>query len=292
MGFEAQGSRQLVVNPDLVLSPLEDLPVGMLPAYLLDNVEPAEDMVWIPRADTEVPDGFSVGRRLASCISRLVAGEGTPDDLPVADRIVLQLANVLVDEKAPAAYLEEQQQRLASAATQFQERGYAPIAGLLHPLHVAALRKHYRKLIRLGKLKRGDNQSDRYISHNEKHARMFHHHLTHAISAMVGETVKPSYVYSASYQSGARLEKHTDREQCEFSLTYCLDYSPEPNLHTPWPLELHTDSSLVSVFQGLGDGLVYRGRVIPHSRETLPHGHTSTSIFFHYVPEEFAGPLD
>jgi hypothetical protein len=30
---------------------------------------------------------------------------------------------------------------------------------------------------------------------------------------------------------------------------------------------------------------------LPHSREPLPEGHTSTSIFFHYVREDFVGSL-
>jgi hypothetical protein len=292
LDFATRVAGPLIVNPGLFLSRLEDLPVGMLPTDLLENFDPAEQMAWVPRAGTGIPDAFSMSPTLADYVENLIAGEIVADDLPIATRVALQLANVLVHEDAPTAYLEEQQQRIVSAATEFQHRGYTPVACLIHPLHLAALRRHYRKLVRLGKLKRGDSQSDRYIAHNEKVARMFHHHLTPAISAIVGEPVKPSYVYSASYQSGASLQKHTDREQCEFSLTFCLDYSPEPYLHTPWPLQLHTGSSLISIFQGLGDGLVYRGRVIPHSRDTLPQGHTSTSIFFHYVGEDFKGALD
>jgi hypothetical protein len=48
----------------------------------------------------------------------------------------------------------------------------------------------------------------------------------------------------------------------------------------------------VTVFQAIGDALLYRGRELPHSRDALPEGHTSTSIFFHYVREDFAGSLD
>jgi hypothetical protein len=269
---------------------LEDLPVGMLHPCLLDNFQPGEDMVWIPRAGVGTADFFWVRGKFGEIVSRLAAGEIRASDLSSDNRAVLQLAGVLIDGRA--GKFERPQRNLESAAMQFQDAGYAPVVGLVHPLHVAALRKYYRKLIRRGALKRGDSQSDRYIAHNERVAKLFHHQLTPAISAIVGEPVKPSYVYSASYQSGARLEKHVDREQCEFSLTFCLDYSPEPCVHTPWPLQLHTGASMVTVYQGLGDGLVYRGRVIPHSRETLPRGHTSTSVFFHYVREDFEGPLD
>jgi hypothetical protein len=112
------------------------------------------------------------------------------------------------------------------------------------------------------------------------------------VTAFAGEPVKPSYVYLASYQSGAILEKHTDREQCEFSMTLCLDYSPEPRHATPWPLHLHKKSGKVTVFQAIGDALLYRGCQLPHSRNRLAEGQTSTSIFFHYVREDFTGSLD
>jgi len=71
-----------------------------------------------------------------------------------------------------------------------------------------------------------------------------------------------------------------------------LDYWPEPRNETPWPLKLETDSGQVAIFQGIGDGLLYRGCELPHWRDRLPEGHMSTSIFFHYVPADFAGPLD
>ena len=76
---------------------------------------------------------------------------------------------------------------------------------------------------------------------------------------MVGEVVKPSYVYLASYLSGAELKRHTDREQCEFSVTLSLDFSPEPQVVNPWPIRLDTAQGDVAVYQALGDGLIYRG---------------------------------
>ena len=106
----------------------------------------------------------------------------------------------------------------------------------------------------------GDVQSARrYAAHNESVARFFHHQIANAVGVVVGEAIKPSYVYLASYLSGADLKKHIDREQCEFSVTLCLDFSPEPELATSWPIRLDTPEGAVTVYQALGDGLVYRG---------------------------------
>jgi hypothetical protein len=112
------------------------------------------------------------------------------------------------------------------------------------------------------------------------------------LSAVAGQPLKPSYVYLASYLSGAELKKHTDREQCEFSVTFCLDFSPEPALETPWPIRLDTTAGTVTVYQAIGDALAYRGTRLPHYRRMLPEGQTSTSIFFHYVAADFAGSLN
>ncbi len=182
---------------------------------------------------------------------------------------------------------------LERSATAFRQTGYAPVADLIHPFHIAALRRYYRQLIRTGAIKLGDGQSPRrYVAYNEPVARFFHRSITAKLSALAGQALKPSYVYLASYLSGAELKRHTDREQCEFSVTLCLDFSPEPALATPWPIRLDTPSGTTAVYQALGDALAYRGTRLPHYRDVLGAGQTSTSIFFHYVPVEFAGSLD
>ncbi|HKS73129.1 MAG TPA: hypothetical protein VJQ82_08025, partial [Terriglobales bacterium] len=229
---------------------------------------------------------FWLSVQLADAVERMKNGFH-PLDFPHPSMAALTMAGVLIPSS------ETKERSTAEGADQFRARGYVPVPGLIHPFHVAALRRYLRHKIRTGGMTLGDRQSPRrYVAHNDPVARFFHHQLAPAVALFAGEAVKPSYVYAASYQGGARLEKHTDREQCEFSLTFCLDYSPEPSLATGWPLVLHTDHGTVTVYQALGDALLYRGRALPHSRSTLKQGHTSTSIFFHYVRRDFDGSLD
>jgi hypothetical protein len=141
----------------------------------------------------------------------------------------------------------------SALAARFPARGYAPLGNLIHPFHVAALRRYYRYLIRAGVLTLGDHQSSRrYVAHNESVARFFHHQLTSTVTAVVGE----------------------------------------PRRETRWPIHLHTPTGRVTVFQAIGDGLLYRGCELPHSRDPLSQPDTSTSIFFHYVRQDFSGSLD
>jgi hypothetical protein len=251
------------------------------------------EMVWIKDPGDATLQPFWLGPELSRMLSGAKPGDPVPSLLSVDARRSLIMANVLVPDGYDSHRRELWSEIVSVTGTRFQQQGYAPVGGLIHPFHIAALRRYYRHQLRTGKFRLGDGQSPlRYIAHNEPVARFFHRQLTAAVTAFAGEPVKPSYVYLAAYQPGAILAKHTDREQCEFSVTLCLDYSPEPRCATPWPLHLHKQSGKATVFQAIGDALLYRGCQLPHSRDPLPDGHTSTSIFFHYVREDFTGSLD
>ena len=87
---------------------------------------------------------------------------------------------------------------------------------------------------------------------------------------------------SQGLSGGAALARHTDREQCEFSMTFCSDYSPEPRSETPWPIRLHPKGSTVTVFKpsemGCSTAVVLcptRDRLF--RKATLPHQSSSTT---------------
>lgn len=250
-------------------------------------------IAWVPDPITSALWPFWLGPRLEAVVSGMCAGDRVPDSIAGADRAVLAAAGIfeLKDEtEQPQA---ERKRPAQQSAQQFREKGYIPLRNLIHPFHIAALRRYYRQAIRAGTIRLGDEQSSRrYVAHNDGVAQFFHHQIASAVASVVGEAIKPSYVYFASYLSGAELKKHIDREQCEFSVTLCLDFSPEPQLATSWPIQLDSPKGTVTVYQALGDGLVYRGTKVPHYRSPLATGHTSTSIFFHYVPADFEGLLE
>ena len=286
-------SQPLFLNPHCTV-----LPAGQLPdelsgqTELLANFAVQGSIAWVRNPLTRVVLPFWLGPKLQVAIQGLSADDPAPPTLPAADRSLLAAAGILVARKQDARDLQ-QWNELTEKSAMFQERNYVPLNHLLHPFHVAALRRYYRCLIRQGQIRLGDPQSPRrYIAYNEPVARFFHQQIAATIEAVVGQPIKPSYVYMASYLSGAVLKKHIDREQCEFSVTLCLDFSPEPAQESPWPIRLDTSRGKTTAYQALGDGLVYRGTRVPHYRYALGEGKTSTSIFFHYVAADFLGSLD
>jgi hypothetical protein len=286
--------QQLLLNPQCSVLSRGQVPAELEPhRHLLENFNLQGTIAWVRDSATGALRPFWLGPRLEEVVSRLRSGEPAPDSLPADARFLLAAAGILTAADDSERRLAEWTEVVRKAARRFQEKGYAPLGNLIHPFNLAALRRYYRHAIRRGAIPLGDHQSARrYVAHNESVARFFHHQIANAVGAVAGEAIKPSYVYLASYLSGAELKKHTDREQCEFSVTLCLDFSPEPEVATPWPIRLDTPEGSVTVYQALGDGLVYRGTKVPHYRHVLAEGYTSTSIFFHYVSEDFPGPLE
>jgi hypothetical protein len=286
--WEGLSDRPHFINPGCCFPATAEL-AGADPT--ISFATPAE-VIWIRDPGSGALEPFWLGPELRAVLSSAQPGDAAPALSPQA-RQTLMMATVLVADDYARHRRKQWNEIVSVTSPQFQSQGYAPVGRLIHPFQISALRRYYRHQVRTGKLRLGDGQSPlRYIAYNDPVVRFFHQQLTAAVTAFAGEPVKPSYVYLASYQPGAILEKHTDREQCEFSVSLCLDYAPEPRHATPWPLHLHKQSGKVTVFQAIGDALLYRGCQLPHSRDPLPEGHTSTSIFFHYVREDFKGSLD
>jgi hypothetical protein len=284
----------LFLNPQCILCTGSDLPHQLAGhETLVSGFVRQGSIVWVRDAATSALLPFWLGPRLDAVVRGLPHGELAPSNLDDDVRMLLSAAAILIPEDHAALRCRLWEDTIKKWGPLFREAGYAPLRSLIHPFHVAALRRYYRYLIRTGRIALGDHQSSRrYVAYNEPVARFFHRSLASTLSALAGEPLKPSYVYMASYKTGAELKKHTDREQCDFSITLCLDFSPEPALETSWPIRLDTDRGTVTVYQALGDGLAYRGIRLPHYRDRLEAGRTSTSIFFHYVSEDFAGSLD
>jgi len=314
------GEQTLYLNPECALCAGGQVPEELVSREdLLSGFALQGATAWVRNPATGNLLPFWLGPQLEAAVRALRLNDPVPSSVPAVSRRLLAAAGILTSEdrdscvgpghgpgQAAQAALRpptgsqirshmdaKYDERITQAASLFREKGYAPLSDLIHPFHIAALRRYYRYLIRTGAIKLGDGQSPRrYVAHNDPVARFFHHDIAATLSAVAGEPLKPSYVYMASYLSGAQLKKHTDREQCEFSVTLCLDFSPEPALETPWPIRLDTPAGTVTVYQALGDGLAYRGTRLPHYRDTLGEGQTSTSIFFHYVAADFSGSLD
>lgn len=96
--------------------------------------------------------------------------------------------------------------------------------------------------------------------------------LVEKVSGLTGKKLKPTYTYCRVYFNGADLKPHKDRPSCEYSVTLNLSQS-----HT-WPIYMGKRS----VVQTPGDGVIYKGCEIEHSRKPF-EGDEYVQVFLHYV---------
>jgi hypothetical protein len=271
---------------------------GPMPADIALRVQaaqaffPSECILWVDDPATRAVWPYWAGHEYIDYLAHMSPGQPLGIELPAHILWVLTRAQVLVSPDHVAERRKAWLDTVWSAATDFQ-RGFAMLSNLIPPFHLGTLRRYYRSRIRAGAFPLGDNQvPGRHTAHNEPVARYVQAQLSQIVSDVARTRVKPSYVYLAAYQGGAELDRHTDREQCEYSITLCIDATPEPEVQSPWPILLDTRDGALRIWQYLGDGLLYRGRHLPHYRERLPDGCSSTSLLLHYVDHDFAGSLD
>jgi hypothetical protein len=282
----------LIVNPKCWFSWHGPLPPDkVVRVAFTEYFCPSDWVVWVDDPATGIIWPFWVGYDYIAYLSEMAPGYPVPMALPEHAERVLREANILVEPNYESRRRCQWRHAVQDSAGQFR-RGYALLTDLIHPFHIGALRRYYRFHTRMGSFSLGDAQVERrYVGHNEAVARFYHYQFALLVSEMVSTVVKPSYAYFVSYMSESELERHTDREQCEYSISLCVDASPEPQGQNPWSIDLQTHDGLLRVWQHIGDGLLYRGRDLPHSREHLPHGYSSSSILLHYVDEGFVGSL-
>jgi hypothetical protein len=278
-------ARSWIVHPGL--SPLAPAHVEV-PAL----VSEAGAAVWLTDARTGVAAPYA-GGALDAALRACVPGQPPPLDGEAC--AALRRAGLLLTSDELGRQKAARDAELALAARTFAASKFAIVPRLLDAASLAALQRYYRALVADGWLRFGDAQVDRrHVQHNEPIARLFLTSLTDLMQAVVGEPLKASYAYFACYREGSILTSHIDRAQCEFSISFLVDYEPTPEDKAPWPLWVREreEDEAIPLYQRIGDGIVYRGRQLHHSRTALHAGHRSTHIFFHYVPSDFAGPLD
>lgn len=172
--------------------------------------------------------------------------------------------------------------------------GHATLRGGVPRAQVAALARYYAAAVDNGLVPYGE-QEKRWQRHGDPVARLFHQLLAPVVQAVVREPIKPSYPYFAAYPRGASLPRHTDRVQCEYTVTMLVGYEPGAREELAWPICLEPPRRghrSVRVRQRPGDMAIFKGREIPHWRPVLRAASRSLHLFLHFVRADFSGGLD
>jgi hypothetical protein len=225
-------------------------------------------------------------------IGSLASGSAVPNDIEHRLKQKLSAAGILISNGSGSGSADAY---LSATAEYFAANRYAIIDGIVPPAQLRALQRYYRSYVEQGFMKFGDDQVPlRFVEYGEHVAGMIQDAFTQVMGAITRVAVVPTYSYSAVYTEGSVLEPHVDREACEFSFSFQLEYLPDPpDGVSPWPLyvssnepedlDVHPERDK-AVHLANGSMLAYKGRELVHYRTPLFPGHRSASVFFHYVP--------
>ncbi|MFE6834121.1 sulfotransferase family protein [Streptomyces sp. NPDC057705] len=281
-----------VLDPAVVLQEGVTIPLGLVRrARFRDRFLPDRPILWTDDPATGALAPFWVSFEDFWTLRTLVPGGPLPAALSPRLYTALARADALgsAEQRARTAALADAV--VAAAAADFERTDVCRIDRMVHPRHREALLDYYEKLIATGSWPLGDAQvTGRYGWQNESLSRFFHHQFRTLVGRIAGRPVRPSYSYVSAYRGGAVLDRHVDREQCEYTVSLLLGESG-PGIDGGWPLHLGTSRGEVSLVQRPGQAVLFRGTRVPHGRPPLPDGSAHTSLLFHYVPAEFRRTL-
>lgn len=146
---------------------------------------------------------------------------------------------------------------------------YKEIKGLIDPLEA----REISDVIKKSQKNNGDPQVPKSHSYyNLPVCNILLGKLLSQCSKASGKKLKPSYAYCRVYLKGAILKSHKDRPSCEYSITLNLSQTD------PWPIFMGKKPVTLNP----GDGVLYKGCEIEHSREEFK-GEEYVQVFLHYV---------
>jgi Rps23 Pro-64 3,4-dihydroxylase Tpa1-like proline 4-hydroxylase len=157
------------------------------------------------------------------------------------------------------------------------ENNYLIIPGFIPSYRAVQLSNEFKSYCECSNLE-GDPQAP--LSHSKYNYISFLELLcekTQEVSSILEETVLPTYAYSRVYLKDSVLEKHTDRDACEISLTVHLNGDKQ------WPIFIKTPTGEErSVVLNPGDAMLYLGKIAEHWRDSFD-GNYYSQVFLHYV---------
>jgi hypothetical protein len=109
------------------------------------------------------------------------------------------------------------------------------------------------------------------------------------VEKCTGLKLFPTYSYYRIYEPGNILRDHTDRPECEISVTVTLgfNYVGKPDGYR-WSMYIFVDDEKKYFNCDVGDAIIYKGCEIKHGREQFDVGDDSyhVNVFLHYSQEQ------
>ena len=163
---------------------------------------------------------------------------------------------------------------------QFQDKGFQKIKGYIAPYFSQFLRNYFTLRAQNDPTLTGDEQApNSHCVYGDPAFDMAMYMSTEDISKIVGKRLLPTYTYARIYKNGSDLKIHSDRPECQYSVTLSLGGGYEK----PWPIWIKDYAGKShEVPLDEGDMVVYHGTELEHWRGKF-EGTAQFQLFMHYV---------
>ena len=166
--------------------------------------------------------------------------------------------------------------------TLFQVQGFQKIKGYVLPYFSQFLRNYFTLRVQNDKLGGDPQAPNSHCVYGDPAFDMAMAMSTEDIGKIVGKNLIPQYTYARIYKNGSELKIHTDRPECQYSVTLSLGGEYEK----PWPIWIKDyNGNMNEVSLDEGDMVVYHGTELEHWRDKF-EGNTQYQLFMHYVDSE------
>lgn len=277
--------------PDEVRAELPARQAGSRAPNTFDRFSRARPILWVDDPRAWCPTPLWLDRDPdADAIVGLTLGAVEVHELAPDLRNRLLLAGVL---QAPGEVdLATAGARAEGLRESLRTNQFVIVRNAISPILAGALRRYYRTLRENGffLLDTGQVPGGRDGVYCDAASRFIQHQLVRLVDSVTGERSMPSYTWVFRYREGAELERHTDRDQCRWNMSLCVDSEPERDRSEVWPIYVEADGRPQRCDLEIGDCLLYRGNEVPHWRDPLGGG-AVTMALLHYVASDFDGDL-
>ena len=107
--------------------------------------------------------------------------------------------------------------------TLFQKQGFQKVKGFIPSFFSLYLRNYFTLLTQNGITLSGDSQApNSHCVYGDPAFDMVLAMSTEDIGKIVGKKLTPQYSYARIYKNGSDLKIHSDRPECQYSVTLCL----------------------------------------------------------------------
>ena len=165
----------------------------------------------------------------------------------------------------------------------FHDQGFQKVKGYVLPYFSLFLRNYFTLRVQNDSSLGGDDQApNSHCVYGDPAFDMAMAMSTEDIGKIVGKKLIPQYTYARVYKNGSVLERHSDRPECQYSVSLCLGGEYEK----PWPIWIKDYSGKShEVPLDVGDMVVYHGTELEHWRDKF-EGNMQYQLFMHYVDAE------